>query len=266
MDKINTFIGLGPKETEFVSRLTYDKKTIVSVEEIDSFMPPGYKYRNQFLYNLKQKKILTPIKRGFYVFTPIETVQSGVRINELLIPSVFFPRKNYYIGYSTMFNYYGFTEQLFQTVYVLNTSLSEERIVCGVSYKFLKVSNNRIYGIQIISVQGGDVLVSSKERTLIDLIYFSKPVGGIYSAVEILKNIIERKNCDINKLIDFTARFPNVTARKRIGVVLENLGISKVALRLLIKSVEDTAISSLTGSRKGTLNKTWRVIVDDTQK
>jgi len=266
MDKKNTFRGLGPKETELVARLTYEKKTIVSVEEIDSFMPPGYKYRNQFIYNLKQKKILTPIKRGFYVFTPIETVQSGVRINELLIPPVFFPRKNYYIGYSTMFNYHGFTEQLFQTVYVLSTSLSEERIVCGVSYKFLKVSNNRMYGIETISVQGCDVTVSSKERTLIDLIYFNKPVGGIVAAVGILKKIIEQKNCNMNKLIEFAVRFPNVTVRKRIGVVLENLGISKAALRPLSKSVENTAISSLTGSRKGTLNKTWRVIVDDTQK
>ncbi|MFH1260015.1 MAG: hypothetical protein ABII74_09480 [Elusimicrobiota bacterium] len=49
MDKRNTFIGLGPKEAEFVARLTYEKKTIISVREIDSFLPAGYKYRNQFL-------------------------------------------------------------------------------------------------------------------------------------------------------------------------------------------------------------------------
>ncbi len=266
MDKNYTFKGLGPKETELVARLSYEKKTIISIEEIDSFLPSEYKYRNQLVYNLKQKKILTSIKRGFYIFTPIESFPSGVRANELLIPSVFFPRKNYYIGYSTMFNYYGFSNQLFQTVYVLNTSLFEERVICGVTYKFLKISDKRMYGIEVIKVQNTDVRVSSKERTIIDLIYFSKPVGGIASASGILEKIVEQKNCDINMLIEYSARFPNVTVRKRIGVVLGNLGISKSVLRPLIKSIEDTSISSLTGSRKGTLNKIWRVIVNDTQK
>jgi predicted transcriptional regulator of viral defense system len=266
MKNNNTYMGLGAKETEFVARLTYEKKTIISVNEIDDFLPKGYKYRNQFLYNLKQKKILTPIKRGFYVFTPIESVKSGIRINELLIPSVFFPRKNYYIGYSTMFNYYGFTDQLFQTVYVINTSLSKERSVSGVSYKFIKVPQNRMYGIETINIQGSDVPVSSRERTLVDMVYFNNPVGGINSAIGILKKEIEKGSCNVKKLIELASVFPVVMVRKHIGVVLEDLGIGNSALRVLIKSVEKTSISSLTGSRRGTLNKTWRVIVNAAQK
>ena len=140
MDIKNTFSGLGPKEAEFVARLTYEKKSIVSAADIDGFLPPGFKYRNQLVYTLKQKKILTPIKRGFYIFTPLESIPTGLRVNEFLIPPLFFPRKDYYIGYSTMFNYYGFIDQLFQTVYVLNTSLFRERTICGASFKFLKVS------------------------------------------------------------------------------------------------------------------------------
>jgi predicted transcriptional regulator of viral defense system len=263
MDNKITFKGLGPKEAELVGRLTYEKKTIVSAADIDGFLPPDFKYRNQFIYNLKQKNILTPIKRGFYVFTPLEAVPSGLRVNEFLIPPVFFPRKNYYIGYSTMFNYYGFTDQLFQTVYVLNTSLFRERIICGVSFRFLKVSEDRMYGIEAIRVGDTDVMVSSQERTLVDLIYFNKPVGGIVKAVEIFKKIIRQKSCKIEKLVEYASLFPNVTVRKRIGVVLESLGLEQTVLRPLIKSVEKTAVSSLTGSRKGTLNKTWKVIIND---
>lgn len=266
MDNKNTFTGLGAKEAELVARLSYEKKTIVSVKEIDNFLPTDFKYRNQFVYNLRQKKILTPIKRGFYVFTPLESIPSGMRVNEFLIPPVFFPRKNYYIGYSPMFNYYGFTEQLFQTVYVINTSLCRAREICGVSYKFLKVPNNRIYGIETIKISDIDVIVSSKERTLVDLIYFNKPVGGISPAVDILKKIVSKQECDIKKLIEYAALFPNVTVRKRMGVVLENLGIEPSILRPLAKSVKDTALSSLTGSRRGEINKKWRVIVDASQE
>lgn len=261
-----TFSGLGPKEAQFVARLTYEKKTIVSAADMTGFLPPGFKYRNQLVYTLKQKKILTPIKRGFYVFTPLEAIPTGLRVNEFLIPPLFFPRKDYYIGYSTMFNYYGFIDQLFQTVYVLNTSLFRERTICGASFKFLKVSKDRMYGIETIRVDGTDVKVSSRERTLVDLIYFNRPVGGVEKAVEILERMAREKGCDINKLVEYASRFPNATVRKRIGVVLEGLGIEEAALTPLAESVKKTAVSSFTGSRKGTLNKMWRVIVDASPK
>lgn len=266
MDIKNTFSGLGPKEAEFVARLTYEKKSIVSAADIDGFLPPGFKYRNQLVYTLKQKKILTPIKRGFYIFTPLESIPTGLRVNEFLIPPLFFPRKDYYIGYSTMFNYYGFIDQLFQTVYVLNTSLFRERTISGASFKFLKVSQGRMYGIETIKVDDTDVRVSSRERTLVDLIYFNKPVGGVDKAVEILARVIKENRCDPGKLVEYASLFPIATVRKRIGVVLEGLGIDKASLMPLAESVKETAVSSLTGSRKGTLNKTWRVIVDAPQK
>lgn len=257
-----TFKGLGAKEAELVARLTYEKKRIVSAEDLSSILPSGFKYRNQLIYSLKKKNILAPIKRGFYVFTPLEALTSGPRVNELLLPPVFFPRKNYYIGYSTMYNYYEFSDQLYQTVYVINTTLFMERIICGVSFKFLKVSADRIYGAEAIKVDNTDVMVSSLERTLVDLIYFNKPVGGVAKAVEILTRMIEENKCDRKKLVEYASRFPSATVRKRIGVILEGLGIKGSVLQPLIKSIEKTSITSLTGSRKGTLNKTWRVIVD----
>lgn len=264
MSNKNTFSVLGVKEAELMARLSYEKKTIVSAKEIDGFLPANFKYRKQFVYNLKRKKILTPIKRGFYVFTPLESIPSGARVNEFLIPAVFFPCKNYYIGYSTMFNYYGFTDQLFQTVYVVNTSLCKAKEICGVAYKFLKVSNDRMYGIETIKICDADVQVSSKERTLVDLIYFNKSVGGVSSAVVILKKLVAKKECNIKKLVEYAALFPNVTVRKRIGVALESLDVEPVILRPLVKSVANTALSSLTGSRRGEINSKWRVIVNVT--
>lgn len=262
----NTSKTLGPIETNIVARLTYEKKTIVTVEDFDQLFKLSPEDRKQVVFRLKKKKILTPIKRGAYVFSPLEAGPEGTGVDELLIPPLFFPQKNYYIGYSTMFNYYGFTEQLFQTVYVLNTSMRMERIICGISYKFIRVSEKRMYGQEVIKVKDTDVIVSSKEKTLIDLLYFNKPVGGINTAIQVFKQIVEEKKCDIKKLVEYAARFPNITTRKRIGLILGELDITDTILRPLIKSVEKTAVSSFDGSRKGKLNKKWRIIVNDSQK
>ena len=262
----NTLKILGPIETDIVARLTYEKKTIVTAEDLDRLFNLAPEDRKQVVFRLKKKKILSSIKRGVYAFSPLEAGPEGTGIDELLIPPVFLPKKNYYVGYSTMFNYYGFTEQLFQTVYVLNTTMRMERIICGLSYKFIRIPENRMYGIETIEVKDTDVNISSKERTLIDLLYFNKPVGGISSAVEIFTEIIKNNKCDIKKLIEYAARYPNITTRKRIGVILEGRGISDNILKPLIKSVKKTVVSSLNVSRRGTLNKKWKVIVNDSRK
>lgn len=262
----NTSKILGPIETNIVARLTYEKKAIVTAEDFDRLFNLSPNNRKQVVFRLKKKKILTPIKRGVYAFSPLEAGPEGTGVDELLIPPLFFPKKNYYIGYSTMFNYYGFTEQLFQTVYVLNTTKRMERIICGLSYKFIRIPQNRMYGIKKIKVKNVEVNISSKERALIDLLYFNKPVGGITSAVEIFTEIVKNNKCDIKKLVEYAASFPNITTRKRIGLILEGVGIARNILRPLVKSVEKTAVSSFDGTRRGTLNKKWRVIISDSRK
>jgi len=116
--------SLSKTEVGIVSRLTYEEKDIVTAKELDSYLPPRFLYRNQLVYSLKKKRILIPIKSGVYIFVPLDAVPTGRRVSEFLIPPVFFPQNDYYIGYSTMFNYYNFTDQQFQTVYVLNPRIS----------------------------------------------------------------------------------------------------------------------------------------------
>lgn len=262
----NTSRILGPIETNIVARLTYEKKAIVTAKDMDQLFNLSPEDRKQIVFRLKKKKILSPIKRGIYAFSPLEAGPEGMGIDELLIPPLFFQKKNYYVGYSTMFNYFGFTEQLFQTVYVLNTTKRVEKVICGLSYKFIRIPKSRMYGIEKIKVKNIEVNISSKERTLIDLLYFNKPVGGIIGASQIFTEIVNNNKCDIKKLVEYAVCFPNITIRKRIGLILDDVEIPENILKPLIKSLEKTSISSLDASRKGTLNKKWRVIVNDSRK
>ncbi|MCK5492286.1 MAG: hypothetical protein KAJ14_04150 [Candidatus Omnitrophica bacterium] len=257
---------LGKKEIDVISRLSYEKKRVVTREDLDTFFKFSNNERNKIAYRLKQKGIFSTIKRGVYVFSPLEYGAQGAAINEMLIPPQFFSQGSYYIGYSTMYNYYNFIEQLFQVVYVLNTSLQRKKKICGIQFNFLRVPENRIYGLEKIAIEGQEVIISSLERTLVDLVYFNKPVGGVKRALEILEGELKKDRCDVKKFIRFAAKFPNITTRKRIGVLLEENGYSDDMLAPLIRSLENTAISSLTESFKGKLNKKWKVIINDTQR
>lgn len=258
----NTVRRLGPIESRIIARLTYEAKILISAEEMDNLFKLSAVDRAKVVSRLKKKNILVPVKRGLYVFSPLEAGPLGRGIDEMLIPPLYLPENNYYIGYSTMFNYYGFTEQIFQTLYVLNTSFNKKKIICGIAFKFLKISENKMYGIKTIKIKERDIMISDKERTLIDLLYFNKPVGGISVAADIFARIIQEKQCNLKRLIAYASKFPNVTIRKRTGILLESLGISEPDLNPLVKSIKGTAISSLGKTRKGRLNKKWRVIVN----
>ena len=259
----DTMSSLSKTEVEIVARLSYEEKDIVTARELDSYLPPDFPYRNQLVHSLKKKRVLIPIKSGVYIFVPLDAIPTGRRVSEFLIPQVFFPQNDYYIGYSTMFNYYNFTDQQFQTVYVLNPRISRERTIAGLSFKFVKIPSARMYGLEKISIKGKEVIVSSKERTLVDLIYYNKPVGGIEAAAAILERFVREKKCDVKKLIEFAVRFPKIKTRKCIGLVLEKACIPDSALKPLEKSVKDTSLISFSKSRKGTINEKWRVIVND---
>lgn len=256
-------IQLGPKETEVVARLSYEKTTVITKEQLEKLFGKSVLVR-QIIYQLKKKGILKPITKGVYYYSPLEAGPAGVRINEFLIPPILFPKNNYYVGYSNMYNYYGFTDQIFQTFYVLNTSRQSERAICGIPFKLIKISPKRMYGLKNIKISGSQIIVSDRERTLVDLIYFPDSIGGFKKAFTILKREASSGKTDIKKLIKYAKSFPAISTRKRIGYILDRSDVPEKILAPIRKSVENTSLITLYGSksRKGTIDNKWKVIID----
>jgi predicted transcriptional regulator of viral defense system len=263
MVKNNTMTGLGPKETQIIARLSYEKATVVTVRQLESLFGGSVLVR-QIIYQLKKKGILKPITKGVYYYSPLEAGPAGIRINEFLIPPILFAKGNYYVGYSNMYNFYGFTDQIFQTMYVLNTSLQREREIGGISFKLLKIPPTRMYGLDKVKIRDTEVIVSDRERTLVDLVFFPDPAGGLKKAFDILKKEVVSGKADIQKLIRYTLSFPVKSVQKRIGFVLDECLEDKRPLVPLEKKLNKTSLIPLYGSksRKGKINNKWRVIID----
>jgi len=260
--KNNTTGYLNPQEQEVVARLAYEKISIITPEQFDKYFNFPKQVKQKTLFRLTKKGILKNIKKGVYFYSPFESGTAGSNINEFLIPPVLFPKDNYYVGYATMFNYYGFTDQLFQVMYILNTSVQKEKTIGNMGFKMVKVSPEKMYGLEKIRIRDTQVIVSDRERTLVDLVYAPQPVGGLKIAVEILKNQVKDRKININKIINYVLRFPNLSTRKRIGFTLEQAGTSNRRLEPLRKSIKNTSLIALypSKSRKGSINKKWMVI------
>lgn len=254
----------GPKEIEIIARLSYEKATVITNKQLEKLFGETVLIR-QIIYQLRKKGILKPITKGIYYYSPLEAGPAGIRINEFFIPAILFPKGNYYVGYSNMYNFYGFTDQIFQTMYVLNTSLQRERNICGIPFKLLKIPASRMYGLDKIKIKNTEVIVSDKERTLIDLVFFPDPVGGLKQAFNILQEQVISKKVNLQKLIQYTQVFPVKSVQKRVGVALDACLTDKSILKPLEEKLKNTSLVTLYGSksRKGTIDKKWRVIIDD---
>jgi len=254
---------LGPRESEIVARLSYEKATVITNKQLEKLFGQSVPVR-QVIYQLKKKGILKPITKGVYYYSPLEVGPAGIRINEFLIPPVLFPKGNYYVGYSNMYNFYGFTDQIFQTMTVLNTSLQRQRQICGIPFKLLKIPASRMYGLDRIRIKDTDVIVSDKERTLVDCVYFPKPVGGLKQAFGIIREQTAARKIDIRKFIQYTLSFPVKSVQKRIGFVLDECLPDNKLLKPLQKKIQNTSLVTLYGSksRKGTIDNKWKVIID----
>ncbi len=246
-----------------MARLSYEKATVVTNKQLETLFGESVLVR-QVIYQLRKKGILKPITKGVYYYSPLEAGPAGIRINEFLIPPVLFPHGNYYVGYSNMYHFYGFTDQIYQTMYVLNTSLQRQRQIGGIPFKLLKIPPGRMYGLERVRIKGTEVIVSDKERTLVDLVYFSKPVGGLKPAFSLVKEQVTAQTIDIETFIQYTMSFPVKAVQKRIGFILDSCRTDDKFLKPLQKKIQDTSLITLYGSksRKGTIDNKWKVIID----
>ncbi|MCK5609148.1 hypothetical protein KAR91_45155 [Candidatus Pacearchaeota archaeon] len=262
MVKNNTAQYISPREREVIARLAYEKATIITLKQFNKYFRFPQRVSEKILFRLKKKGILTAIKRGVYFYSPLESGPAGSNINEFLIPPVFFQKGNYYIGYSTMYDYYGFTDQIFQTMYILNTSLQREKTIGSMRFKMVKISAKRMYGLKKIKIRDTEVIVSDKEKTLVDMFYFSGSVGGLKKAFEIVKEQVKSRKVDVCKLVKYAVKFPNVSVRKRIGFALERVGLNNNKLEPLIRTIRKSSLITLypSKSRKGRINKKWMII------
>lgn len=255
--------GLSKEEVKLLSRLEYEGKNIVNRQYILSLLNNDIKKTSNILYTLVKKNRIKRLKRSKFIIVPLKAPNMMWGENQYVIAGEYMEGKEYYIGYFSAYNTYGFTDQVPQTMYVLNTYFSGTKTINNLQFKFIKVSKSKIYGFRNMEINGKKIRISDKERTLVDLMFNPDAVGGIESAADILRNNIDK--IELKKLIKYAAMFPDRGTIKRIGYVLSDAGIGKSSLAVLKNRAKGGSLIkfSKNGSRKGVINTEWGLIIND---
>lgn len=253
--KINKYNGLTPNEIGLLARFEYEGKEVYTRADISSFC--GDESRADYLIRrLLIKNRLRNIVKNVYLFIPMKAPGGRWAGNEYVIAKALARGANYYIGYSSVFNSYGFTDQVAQMIHVVNEKYSLKKNIGGIRYKLIKVLPNRMYGLETRRINKEDIVFASKERALIDALDFYDVKKGFNILTEQLSKM------DVVVLVDYVARYPVCIIRRRMGYFLERLGVAKKLLSKIDAGKKGYSFLYDTKEKKGKADKRWRVIVN----
>ncbi len=257
----NGYKSLSKDEIYLISRAEFEKQKLITTQFVQKLFPDKNKAARILVF-LTQKGRLIRIEKGKYILVPIKAPNQQWMPNEFVVAALWMGDTPYYIGYFTMYNYWGFTEQIPRTIFVLNTAKSCKKEISGIRYEAVKIDSKKYYGIKKIKVEDQEVWVSDRERTLVDFAY--NPLGSMRNLELVLQDNLN--TIDIEKFIQYLKKFPVVSVRKRAGFLLEKLGCQNKVLEPLRKSIGEKRVlvflDPYSQSRKGKINNGWKIIVN----
>jgi len=257
----NRYSELSKDAVYLLSRSEFENQKVITTDYAVKVLG-NYKKATRLLDRLATKNRLIQLERGKYLVVPLKAPNQSWMPHEFVVASLWMGETPYYIGYSSIYNYWGFTEQIPQKVIILNINKNRTRKISKITFLAMKISSKKMYGIKKIKIDDEFVSISDQERSLVDFIY--KPIGLWENVQEVIREQIKKIN--IEKFVDYLYKFPVIAVRKRAGYMLELAGVNSERLSRLKLSIGKNnsyaPFNPFIKSRKGSVNKEWKVILN----
>lgn len=132
--------------------------------------------------------------------------------------------------------------------------------VLDMEFEFIQIRQKQFFGFNLEWMTSWNrVSITDPERTMLDMVAHPEIFGGITVAIETLNSHIEFLN--IEQLVSYSLRYEMGSVIKRMGWILESLGISSDQLSpLQTYSVKNNYLLDTQGLQKGKTNRRWNII------
>jgi len=206
---------------------------------------------------------LQRIERGKYLILPLEAGSAGQwSEHEFVVASCLI--QPYYIGFQSALSYYGYSEKVSKTVYIVSTHRKLKSLlkISGVTYQFISLDRRRFFGIKEIPLGDQNVSLSDREKTLVDCLSMQEYCGGVASVAQALW--YGHKELDFQRLARYAIRSGNKAVCQRLGYLIETLNLKKPeAVSILYDNVSSSyARLDTLAPDQGTYLSKWKMRVN----
>lgn len=217
-------VYLGPREIQLIYTLEKENRLIFNITDAKSILKTSNASVKNVIYRLKDKHRIVEIERGKYLLAPAKSGVEGYwsehtfKILNGLIDT-------YYVSYWTALHYWGMTEQIPRTTYVVTTKIKKDIEFFGEKIQFVTVVPKKFYGYTTEKMDEDYFNIATREKTIIDCLDRPDYCGGLIETVKGLWSA--RDQIDFDDLINTAEKFNVSSVQRRLGYILEKTGLLK---------------------------------------
>lgn len=214
------------REPILLDNLFLIRKGVFSTEDAVKAVGWPRKELHPVLFRLVKKGKLARIKRGLFCLVPPGTrgSEKGYPQNWFLIARALAADKPYFISHYSAMQLHGMTSQSIQTIFISQSVQRRSPQELRIPIRFVTVPKKRFWGLEEKWVTNEEkIWVSDRERTVCDILDRPDLGGGIS---EIARGLwLVKKEIGASKLVRYAKRFGSYAAAKRLGFLMETLGV-----------------------------------------
>lgn len=202
------------------------KSSIFTREDAAKALNIQPSYLNILLHRLEEMGWILRLEREKYLIIPIEAGRTGAWTEHPFVIASYLAEP-YAIAYWSALSHWGYTEQLLKTTFVLTTKqkFNRSRQILGETYKFIRIPEKKLFGVILVWVGDYNIMVTDREKTLIDCLDHPEYCGGITEVAKALREAFEEKKVSTHKLLDYAQKIGNRTVFKRLGYLIDVLDL-----------------------------------------
>lgn len=213
---------LSKKDANLLGEVIVRYGRLVSFEQLKQVF--GKDYSVQEIKNrvslLAKLGWLIRIKRGLYVvITDISTLAFN-DVSANTIAQVL--NKNSYVSFENALQYHGMFDQMLASVYAVTFKRARKYKIQNAEIRFFKVKKELYFGFSSQRSDIGLVNMASKEKAILDMLYFR---SNAYNVSLIWEKLSEyKRDFDFDLMKQYAKKF-NLTVIRQIGFFLDRLNI-----------------------------------------
>jgi len=174
---------------------------------------------------LAKKRRIARIHGGFFIIIPLEYAATGILPAEWFIANFMdYIGQPFYVGLLSAAALHGAAHQQPQQFHVVTTGPLRDIRSNGLAIRFFSKSRFPDVPVTRVKVQTGHIPVSTPEATALDLIRYSRRIGGLDRVLTVLQELGEVM--DAEHLVKAARTDQTVAYAQRLGFLLERAGFS----------------------------------------
>ncbi len=227
------------------------------------------KQERELMSRMARSGILAQVRRGLYLVPPrLPLGRVWIPDEALALNTLMDDRgAQYQVCGPNAFNRYGFDEQVPTRLFVYNNRLSGERTISTVALTLIKVADARLGDTEEEPRSDGlGLTYSSRTRTLVDAVYDWSRFDSLPRGYQWIREELASERVIEADLVTATVRYGNKGTIRRIGALLERIGVAEPLLRELQRKL--TPSTSLIPwvpcePKRGRVDRRWGVIINE---